>query len=68
MYFYIQLKKFRGYFIKMQEISTYMDVKLPVLPLRALVAFPAVQLNIEIARPISLKAFTVPVGRISESL
>ena len=43
----------------MQENNnTYMDVNLPVLPLRGIVGFPAVQLNIEIARPISLKAFT----------
>ena len=43
----------------MQESNTtYMDVNLPVLPLRGIVGFPAVQLNIEIARPISLKAFT----------
>ncbi len=33
-------------------------VALPVLPLRGLVAFPAVQLSVEIIRPISLKAFT----------
>ncbi len=38
--------------------STYIDVNLPVLPLRGIVGFPAVQLNIEIARPTSLKAFT----------
>ena len=31
---------------------------LPLIPLRGLVGFPAVQLNIEIVRPISLKAFT----------
>ena len=34
------------------------DVTLPLLPLRGLVGFPAVQMNIDIARPISLKAFT----------
>lgn len=33
-------------------------VTLPVVPLRGLVAFPGVQLNIEIIRPFSLKAFT----------
>ena len=33
-------------------------VTLPVLPLRGLVAFPAVQLSVEIIRPVSLKAFT----------
>ena len=38
--------------------NTYIDATLPVLPLRGIVAFPAVQLNIEIARPSSLKAFT----------
>ena len=38
--------------------NTYIDVDLPVLPLRGIVGFPAVQLNIEIARPTSLKAFT----------
>ncbi len=41
-----------------EKITNYIDVLLPVLPLRGLVAFPAVQLNIEIARPASLKAFT----------
>ncbi len=38
--------------------SNYIDVNLPVLPLRGIVGFPAVQLNIEIARASSLKAFT----------
>ncbi len=33
-------------------------VTLPVLPLRGLVAFPNVQMNIEIVRPLSLAAFT----------
>lgn len=32
--------------------------RLPVIPLRGLVAFPGVQMNIEIVRQISLKAFT----------
>ena len=31
---------------------------LPLIPLRGVVGFPAVQVSIEIARPISLKAFT----------
>ena len=38
--------------------TTYIDATLPVIPLRGIVSFPAVQLNIEIARPASLKAFT----------
>ena len=43
----------------MAEIAhKYIEVLLPVLPLRGIVGFPAVQLNIEIARPSSLKAFT----------
>ncbi len=33
-------------------------LKLPVIAMRGLVAFPAVQMNIEIVRPISIKAFT----------
>ena len=33
-------------------------VRLPLIPLRGIVAFPGVQLNIEILRPTSLKAFT----------
>ena len=43
----------------MSEIKTnYIEVMLPVLPLRGIVGFPAVQMNIEIARSSSLKAFT----------
>ncbi|MBQ4071630.1 MAG: endopeptidase La [Clostridia bacterium] len=43
----------------MSELTqNYIEVVLPVLPLRGLVGFPAVQMNIEIARPSSLKAFT----------
>ncbi|MBE6537355.1 MAG: endopeptidase La [Ruminococcaceae bacterium] len=34
------------------------QIKLPLIPLRGIVAFPGVQLNIEILRPSSLKAFT----------
>ena len=43
----------------MSEITTnYIEVLLPVLPLRGVVGFPAVQMNIDIARSSSLKAFT----------
>ena len=43
----------------MSENNTnYIELTLPVLPLRGLVGFPAVQMNIEIARASSLKAFT----------
>ena len=41
-----------------EKIEIYEEVTLPLIPLRGLVAFPAVQLNIEIMRTISLKAFT----------
>ena len=41
-----------------ENIDIYSEVTLPVIPLRALTAFPAVQLNIEIVRGTSLKAFT----------
>jgi len=41
-----------------ENSNNYIDVILPVLPLRGIVGFPAVQLNIDIARPTSLKAFT----------
>ena len=34
------------------------EVMLPLIPLRGVVGFPGVQLNIEIVRPASLKAFT----------
>ena len=34
------------------------EVNLPLIPLRGLVGFPQVQISLEIARPISLKAFT----------
>ena len=39
-------------------VDIYSEVSLPVIPLRGLTAFPAVQLNIEIIRGTSLKAFT----------
>ena len=42
----------------MSEINETSLVTLPVVPLRGLVAFPGVQLNIEIVRPFALKAFT----------
>ena len=41
-----------------EEIDIYEEVNLPLIPLRGLVGFPAVQLNIEIMRSVSLKAFT----------
>ncbi len=42
----------------MKNTNDIFEVDLPLLPLRGLVGFPAVQMNIEIARPSSLKAFT----------
>ena len=39
------------------------NLTLPVIALRGLVAVPAVQMNIEIVRPISLKAFTAAATR-----
>ncbi len=41
-----------------ENTNEYRTVTLPVIPLRGIVGFPAVQLNIEIARASSLKAFT----------
>ncbi len=41
-----------------EQIDVFSEVTLPIIPLRGLVAFPAVQLNIEIVRGASLKAFT----------
>ncbi|MBR2466484.1 MAG: endopeptidase La [Clostridia bacterium] len=41
-----------------EKIEIYNEVNLPLIPLRGIVAFPAVQQNIEIVRGISLKAFT----------
>ena len=40
------------------KIDIFEELTLPLIPLRGLVGFPAVQLNIEIVRPMSLKAFT----------
>ena len=43
----------------MQENSNAREeITLPLIPLRGVVGFPGVQLNIEIIRSISLKAFT----------
>ena len=42
----------------MSEINSTSELMLPLIPLRGVVGFPAVQVSIEIARPISLKAFT----------
>ena len=42
-----------------ENIEIFENMKLPLIALRGLVGFPAVQLNIEIVRPASLKAFTV---------
>lgn len=41
-----------------EKIDIYEEMKLPLIALRGMVAFPAVQLSIEIMRPMSLKAFT----------
>lgn len=41
-----------------QIFSDDKNLILPLIPLRGLVGFPGVQMNIEIVRPISLKAFT----------
>ena len=46
-------------YIKMSDkIDIFEEITLPLIALRGLVGFPAVQLNIEIVRPMSLKAFT----------
>ncbi len=42
----------------MSENLNHTEVNLPLIPLRGIVGFPAVQISIEIARPSSLKAFT----------
>ena len=41
-----------------ENMNNHIEATLPLIPLRGVVGFPAVQLSIEIARPISLKAFT----------
>ncbi len=40
------------------NVNTNNVISLPLIPLRGIVGFPGIQLNIEIVRPISLKAFT----------
>ena len=40
------------------KIDIFEEVTYPVIPLRGMVGFPAVQLSIEIVRSVSLKAFT----------
>ena len=43
----------------MSEIQTnFSEMRLPLIPLRGIVGFPGIQINIDIARPVSLKAFT----------
>ncbi len=41
-----------------EKMDIYEEMSLPLIALRGMVAFPAVQLSIEIMRPMSLKAFT----------
>ncbi len=41
-----------------EKTNEHRTLTLPVIPLRGIVGFPAVQMNIEIARATSLKAFT----------
>ena len=45
-------------FTMSEHIDIYDEISLPVVALRGVVAFPAVQVNIEIMRPLSLKAFS----------
>ena len=42
----------------LDKLGNITEVDLPLIPLRGLVGFPNVQISLEIARPISLKAFT----------
>ena len=41
-----------------EPIEIFSEVTLPLIPLRGIVGFPGVQLNVELARGFSLKAFT----------
>ena len=41
-----------------EKTDIFEEITLPLIALRGVVGFPAVQLNIEIVRPMSLKAFT----------
>ena len=50
-----------------QNETNTQEITLPLLPLRGIVGFPAVQMNIEIARPSSLKAFTAAASSISNA-
>ena len=45
-------------FIKDNQFTDKNAISLPIIALRGLVAFPNIQMNIEIVRPFSLKAFT----------
>ncbi len=49
--------KMSAYYLRIDETKGEC-VSLPIIPLRGVVGFPAVQMSIEIMRPISLKAFT----------
>ncbi len=56
-----RIKRLNIYEEKMSEIKNTSEkeyLTLPIIALRGLVGFPAVQMNIEIVRPVSLKAFT----------
>lgn len=41
-----------------EQIEIFSEVTLPLIPLRGVVGFPGVQVNVELARGMSLKAFT----------